>query len=117
MSRGAMCARLGRDSVPRSRRPFTSSPAARLRSPAGGCLAGEAGTTWRVSSEDSAEEDAAAGFHAAGRPLVALLRASHLLAPDSLASAAAEHARTMGVQELVLYLADYEQVTLLPLPG
>src|SRR3954471_8321349 len=50
-------------------------------------------------------------------PLVSLLRASHLLAPDDLASMVAAHARSLGARETVLYLADYEQVTLLPLPG
>jgi serine phosphatase RsbU (regulator of sigma subunit) len=49
--------------------------------------------------------------------LSSLLRASHLLAPDGLAATAAAEARRMGVRETVLYLADYEQVTLLPLPG
>jgi serine phosphatase RsbU (regulator of sigma subunit) len=49
--------------------------------------------------------------------LSSLLRASHLLAPDDLAATAAAEARRMGVRETVLYLADYEQVTLLPLPG
>src|SRR4051812_3086696 len=50
-------------------------------------------------------------------PLVSLLRASHLLAPDDLASMVAAHARSLGARETVLYLADYEQATLLPLPG
>src|SRR4051812_3924877 len=50
-------------------------------------------------------------------PLVSLLRASHLLAPDDLASMVATHVRSLGARETVLYLADYEQVTLLPLPG
>ena len=50
-------------------------------------------------------------------PLTSLLRVSHLLAPDDLAAAAAAHAKRMGALETVLYLADYEQVTLLPLPG
>jgi hypothetical protein len=50
-------------------------------------------------------------------PLVSLLRASHLLAPDDLASMVAAHARSLGARETVIYLADYEQVTLLPLPG
>jgi stage II sporulation SpoE-like protein len=50
-------------------------------------------------------------------PLISLLRASHLLAPDDLAAAVAAHAARLGVLETVLYLADYEQVTLLPLPG
>jgi hypothetical protein len=50
-------------------------------------------------------------------PLTSLLRASHLLAPDDLAAAVAAHAERMGALETVLYLADYEQVTLLPMPG
>src|SRR3954466_8282822 len=29
----------------------------------------------------------------------------------------AAHARSMGAREIVLYLADYEQATLVPLPG
>jgi serine phosphatase RsbU (regulator of sigma subunit) len=49
--------------------------------------------------------------------LGSLLRASHLLAPDDLAATVAVQARRMGVRETVLYLADYEQATLLPLPG
>src|SRR3954447_20926817 len=39
------------------------------------------------------------------------------MAPDDLAAAVAAHARMLGVRETVLYLADYEQATLLPLPG
>jgi hypothetical protein len=50
-------------------------------------------------------------------PLRSLLRASHLLAPDDLASTVAAHARSMGARETVIYLADYEQATLVPLPG
>src|SRR3954447_22715168 len=50
-------------------------------------------------------------------PLVSLLRASHLLAPDDLASTVAAHARSLGARESVVYLADYEQATLVPLPG
>jgi len=50
-------------------------------------------------------------------PLRSLLRASHLLAPDDLASTVAVHARALGAQQSVLYLADYEQTTLVPLPG
>jgi serine phosphatase RsbU (regulator of sigma subunit) len=49
--------------------------------------------------------------------LGALLRASHLLAPDDLPSATAVEARRLGARDLVLYLADYEQTTLVPLPG
>lgn len=50
-------------------------------------------------------------------PLSSLLRAAHLLSPSRLASVVAAHGRELGVSETVLYLADYEQVTLLPLPG
>jgi serine phosphatase RsbU (regulator of sigma subunit) len=49
--------------------------------------------------------------------LRSLLHASHLLAPDDLAATVATHARMLGAHETVLYLADYEQATLLPLPG
>jgi hypothetical protein len=49
--------------------------------------------------------------------LNSLLRASHLLAADDLAAVVAEHARALGARETVLYLDDYEQVTLLPLTG
>jgi hypothetical protein len=45
------------------------------------------------------------------------LQASHLLAPDDLAATVAAHARMLGVRETVVYLADYEQATLQPLPG
>jgi serine phosphatase RsbU (regulator of sigma subunit) len=50
-------------------------------------------------------------------PLRSLLHASHLLVPDDLAAVVAAHARMLGVRETVLFLADYEQATLLPLPG
>jgi serine phosphatase RsbU (regulator of sigma subunit) len=49
--------------------------------------------------------------------LTSLLRASHLVAPDDLAAAVASEGRRLGLRETVLYLADYEQVTLLPLTG
>src|SRR5918998_2145432 len=49
--------------------------------------------------------------------LSSLLSASHLLSPADLAATVAAHAKQMGVRETVLYLADYEQATLLPLPG
>ncbi|MDP9427359.1 MAG: serine/threonine-protein phosphatase [Actinomycetota bacterium] len=50
-------------------------------------------------------------------PLSSLLRAAHLLFPVDLASTVAAQARALGAIETVLYLADYEQVTLLPLSG
>jgi hypothetical protein len=49
--------------------------------------------------------------------LSSLLSASHLLSPVDLAATVAAHATRMGVRETVLYLADYEQATLLPLSG
>jgi serine phosphatase RsbU (regulator of sigma subunit) len=49
-------------------------------------------------------------------PLRALLTSSHLLAPDHLADTVAAHARDLGVRETVLYLVDYQQLILLPLP-
>jgi hypothetical protein len=57
------------------------------------------------------------GACAVTEPLRSLLHGSHLLAPDDLATTVAVHARMLGVRETVLYLADYEQATLLPLPG
>jgi hypothetical protein len=49
--------------------------------------------------------------------LAALLRSSHLLSPHDLAPVVAREARRLGAQETVLYLADYGQSTLQPLPG
>lgn len=66
--------------------------------------------------DDAAEPDAPAEM--TGRdPLRSLLHASHLLAADQLPATAAQHARLLGTRELVIYLADYEQATLLPLGG
>ncbi|WP_246080970.1 PP2C family protein-serine/threonine phosphatase [Modestobacter altitudinis] len=50
-------------------------------------------------------------------PLRSLLRASHLLAAERLPAVVAEHARAMGARDLVLYLTDYEQSSLVALPG
>ncbi|WP_369137000.1 PP2C family protein-serine/threonine phosphatase [Modestobacter versicolor] len=50
-------------------------------------------------------------------PLRSLLRASHLLTADQLPATVQTHAGLLGARETVLYLADYEQATLLPLPG
>jgi serine phosphatase RsbU (regulator of sigma subunit) len=50
-------------------------------------------------------------------PLHSLLHASHLMAPGDLAATVGDHAALIGIRETVLYLADYEQTTLLPLPG
>ena len=46
-----------------------------------------------------------------------LFRELHLLAPDRFAERVAAHARALGFPEFVVYLADYEQLLLLPLRG
>lgn len=46
-----------------------------------------------------------------------LLGATHLTPPDELARLLAEHAANIGIQDLVLYLLDYEQAHLAPLGG
>ena len=53
----------------------------------------------------------------AGRMLMEILRRTHLSAPAQLATVVAEEARTVGVDSLVLYLVDYEQRTLIPVPA
>jgi serine phosphatase RsbU (regulator of sigma subunit) len=50
-------------------------------------------------------------------PIRALLRASHLMRADDLATAVNEHAGWLGAAEAAIYLVDYEQRTLLPLQG
>ena len=53
----------------------------------------------------------------AGAVFSSLLAATHLTRPDDLADAVAERARPLGIQELTLYLVDYEQTALIPVPG
>jgi serine phosphatase RsbU (regulator of sigma subunit) len=50
-------------------------------------------------------------------PLRSLLRASHHLPADRLGTVVAEHARTFGAVETVMYVVDYSQTELVPLPG
>ncbi len=50
-----------------------------------------------------------------GRALDALLRGSHLVNPDELPELAARCVRDLGVTELVMYLVDYDQKTLVPM--
>ena len=50
-------------------------------------------------------------------PLTSLLHASHLLEPAQLPGVVADRARALGAVEMVLYLADYGQTVLRPLPG
>jgi hypothetical protein len=46
-----------------------------------------------------------------------VLRRSHLSAPEDLGRVIAEEARRIGVDTLILYLVDYEQRTLVPVPA
>jgi hypothetical protein len=52
-----------------------------------------------------------------GRTLQAVLRRTHLSTPAELGTVVAEEARGLGADSLVLYLVDYEQRWLLPVPA
>src|SRR3954452_2983892 len=47
--------------------------------------------------------------------LTELLRRTYLSAPSDLAAVVADSGRRIGAQDVVLYLVDYEQRTLVPL--
>jgi Stage II sporulation protein E (SpoIIE) len=53
---------------------------------------------------------------AAADAFAALLEVTHLSQPDELADAFAEHAAALGLEDLVVYLVDYEQTALVPVP-
>ena len=53
---------------------------------------------------------------AAADAFVALLEVTHLAQPDELPDLVAEHATTLGLDDLVVYLVDYEHTTLVPVP-
>src|SRR5690348_17267504 len=53
----------------------------------------------------------------AGRMFQALLRRTHLSNPHQLAAILAEEARGLGAGSFVLYLVDYEQRVLVPVPS
>jgi hypothetical protein len=53
----------------------------------------------------------------AGVLLQEVLRRTHLSSAPDLATVFAEEARTIGVERLVIYLVDFEQKWLLPVPG
>src|SRR3954454_24601729 len=46
-----------------------------------------------------------------------VLRRTHLSAPGDIGRIVAEEARRIGVDSLVVYLVDYEQRTLVPVPA
>ncbi|RJK93391.1 serine/threonine-protein phosphatase [Vallicoccus soli] len=54
---------------------------------------------------------------AAARAHGGLLRRAHLCSPADFTTIAVEEARALGVDELVIYLADHVERTLVPMPG
>ncbi len=52
----------------------------------------------------------------AGMMLMEVLRRTHLSAPHDLSSVVAEEARAIGITDVVMYLVDYEQTVLVPVP-
>lgn len=52
-----------------------------------------------------------------GELLLELLRRTHLSAPSDLPMVVAETAAQIGATDVVVYVIDYEQATLIPLPG
>lgn len=55
-------------------------------------------------------------FEAEGAALGSLLERSHHLQPDEVASAARETAQAMGARDVCVYLVDYDQRVLTPVP-
>jgi hypothetical protein len=53
----------------------------------------------------------------AGHELADLLQAAHLAAPDDVSKLIARHARDLGADDAALYLVDYEQRLLVPVPN
>ena len=53
----------------------------------------------------------------AGQVFSALLADTHLSRPSDLPGVLAERGRGLGIEDLVMYLVDYEQETLVPVPG
>jgi serine phosphatase RsbU (regulator of sigma subunit) len=54
---------------------------------------------------------------AAAKAFAGLLEATHLTRPSDLAGELAAQARPLGIDDVVLYLVDYEQTALVPLTG
>ena len=83
-----------------------------------GCLVLDAGTPEGVpaaaetdpSSSPASDEQILELLHG-------LLRRSHLSTPSNLAVVVADEARSIGARDVVLYLIDYEQGALVPVPG
>lgn len=64
--------------------------------------------------EDLGSEEFAA---ASAQMFTGLLAATHLSRPDDVAGVVAENAAAIGARTVVLYLVDYEQTVLVPVPG
>lgn len=65
-----------------------------------------------MTDSDATDTDARVG-----RMLQEILRRTHLSAPSDLCSIVAEEAQTIGIDPLVIYLVDFEQSTLVPVPA
>jgi hypothetical protein len=59
----------------------------------------------------------AAGDHGVLELLLGLLRRTHLSAPSDLTDVVADQATSIGARDVALYVIDYAQETLVPLPG
>src|SRR4051812_11245244 len=78
---------------------------------AGGAGAGRA-------SSEALSHDVITDFDARlGAVLREVLRRTHLSAPTQLGDVLAQEARRIGVQSLVIYVVDYDQQTLVPVPS
>jgi hypothetical protein len=53
----------------------------------------------------------------AGTMLMEILRRTHLSAAHDMSAVVAEESRTLGLAGVVLYVVDYEERTLVPVPG
>src|SRR5919199_437571 len=49
--------------------------------------------------------------------VIDLVQASHLVVPDDVPALLVEHARRLGAEDAALYLVDYEQRVLVPVPN
>jgi hypothetical protein len=70
-----------------------------------------------VQKVRSSAADAALPAEAVNDLLLGLLRRTHLSTPSGLAAAVCEQAASIGATEVGLYLVDYEQSVLVPVPG
>jgi hypothetical protein len=55
--------------------------------------------------------------NSAAREVIDLLRASHMAVPDDIPALILQHAESLGATDAALYLVDYEQRVLVPVPN